>query len=161
MSEELKSYLEKSKKKREKLKKIAMKLSKNLNNQEKSSNSAFPSVSPKRFKLFEEGISAELKCFFEPAGKASKFRSVSYKKKRISSIYLVDIPQKACFLPPLERSKERSVKNKVNKSRYCENIEETNSSILSSLSSKLVKTPCFSVNQSLFIPVLRAKHSIS
>lgn len=161
MSEELKGYLEKSKKKREKLKNIAMKLSKKLNKQEKSNNSAFPSVSPKRFKLFEEDINAELKCFFEPSVKESKFRSISYKKKRIPSIYLSDIPQKACFLPPLERNKERSAKHKICKKRFSEYVEETDSTILSSLSSKFVKSPCFSVNQSLFIPVLKGKHSIS
>ena len=160
MTEELKGYLESTKKNRENLKKLAKKFAGRVEEKIESKKTAFPSISPKRFKLFEEDLNTELKSFFKPGAKVTKFRSVSYKKRRISSIYLTEKPQKACFLPPLKRIKDKLISYQHLKNGHNNTSIETSPSVFSTQTSKIINISTYSVNQSLFTPILKVKYSI-
>lgn len=150
MTEELEQYLQSTKLKREKLKKLANKI------EISKKSTFFPNLSPKRFKKFEQNISSNLYHMFNPSDSliTSSHRSQSHPKKRlISDIYSIPIQKakKSMKLPPVKpKSYRRSP-------TFHEASEETSPSMNSSqISSKFIKLHYF--HPSLLTPVLHSKY---
>ena len=160
MTDELKGYLEQTKKNREQLKMLAKKFLDMPEEISDANKSAFPALSPKRFKLYQEELNEELKSMLKPLSKVPKFRSVSYKKRRISAIYLTEKLEKACFFPPLKRIKDNLISYQILKNGHNNASIDNSPSALSTFSNKIVKISNHSVNQSLFTPILKVKYSI-
>ena len=151
MTEELEKYLQSTKLKREKLKKLANKI------ESSKKSTFFPNLSPKRFKKFEQNISSNLYHMFNPSDSliSSSHRSQSHPKKRlISEIYSIPVhkTKKSIKLPPVKpKSYRRSP------TLQAEASEETSPSISTSqFSSKFIKLHYF--HPSLLTPVLRSKY---
>ncbi|OMJ95750.1 hypothetical protein SteCoe_825 [Stentor coeruleus] len=165
MNEQLKEYLENSKESRIRLRNKAKNYQKALNAEVddidiNKKRIDFPTVSPKRFKEFKEEVHNDLKRIFIPEQNtphvSKKYRALSDHKSMISSVYNLDsyVKKKISFLPPVRKSRDSSVVERLLSRRITEQNPEIQITPIIETPKKSVDSR-FTVKKMLLIPVLK------
>ena len=161
MSEELRSYLAKSKEKRTKITSAAKTFEGILKANsilDPDKNFEYPNLTPLRFKEYKENLMKNIQKIFSP--KASSIinegtRSKSLKKSIIESVYLLRKPlaKHMTILPPIIRKSDKSIIERVLKGKtLIESLESTTGSQTNKTPRKALDSR-FEVKKQLLIPV--------